>query len=147
MTAKAFIHDVFKGPSGKGSRGASVAGEAGGFQEMTMAEPAMSGVGWQELWKTKNFKGMLKKPGGIMAALFLAQMVAGHIGNKIGAARDQGLQQELIGQQMGMSEEDAYYQAALPSLTQERQVAQNALLQAIMSGRGQEMQVPGERRI
>jgi hypothetical protein len=97
--------------------------------------------------KSGNIKGILKKPGGILGALFLAQFLVGNLLKRGGGAMREGLQQGAIEQQAGMSPEDAYYQAALPGLAQERQAAQDALMQAILAGRGQQIQVPGERRI
>ena len=108
---------------------------------------AVAQEGLMSLIKSRNWKGVLKHPGGIVAGLMLAQFLYNSMKGKIGAARDMGMEEDFIGQQAGMSEEDAYYQAALPGLTQERQQAQDALLQAIMGGRGQKIQVPGERQI
>jgi len=132
----------------------ATSGAADSFQSIgapytgsTMGGGGPAQAGFMQLLKNKDWKGLMKNPGGIMAGLLLAQFLYGSLKGKVGAARDQGMQQELIGQQMDMSEEDAYYQAALPSLTQERQQAQDALLQAIMGGRGQKIQVPGERQI
>jgi len=57
------------------------------------------------------------------------------------------LERQAIEQQMGQSPDDMYYQAMAGSLGQERQQAQNALLQAIMSGRGQAPLARGERAV
>lgn len=113
----------------------------------TAAAEAVQANTWTGLLKSGDVRGMLKKPGGILGALFLAQFLAGQLLRRGGGIAQQGLQQEAIEQQAGMNPEDAYYQAALPELSQERQMAQNALLQAILTGRGQQIQVPGERRI
>jgi hypothetical protein len=48
---------------------------------------------------------------------------------------------------MARNPDDMYYQAMLPSLTGQRQQAQNALLQAILTGRGEALPVPGEKVI
>jgi hypothetical protein len=113
----------------------------------TAAAEAVKAGSWGGLLKAGNIKGMLKKPGGILGALFLAQFIMGRIMNRAGEAGERRLEGQAIDQQAGMSEEDAYYQAALPGLTQERQMAQDALMQSIMGGRGQPVQVPGEVRI
>jgi len=124
-------------------RAASAASKLAASESAAAAAKAGS---WKGLLQAGNVGGMLKKPGGMLGAIFLAQLLAGHLMNKAKGGLQQGLQQDLIGQQAGMSEEDAYYQAALPGLTQERQATQEALMQAIMGG-GQQVQVPGERRI
>jgi len=54
---------------------------------------------------------------------------------------------EGIQQQMDTDPEDMYYQAMMPDLMQQRKEAQNAFIQSIMGGRGQQQQVTGERQI
>lgn len=149
-STKQFAHDLFRPATGPGSRSAKP-GPADSMQMPEMKIPAGSTggapLGLMELWKNKDWKGMMKHPGGMLAGLMLAQFIYGHLKGKVGGAFQEGLQQDVIEQQAGMSEEDAYYQAALPGLTQERQMAQQALMQAILGGGQQAVQVPGERRI
>ena len=82
-----------------------------------------------------------------MGIFFLLQMVLNQMKKAGGTALQQNLQQQQIEGQMERSPEDVYYQAMLPQLSQQRQTAQNALLQAIMSGGGEVPMVPGERTI
>jgi hypothetical protein len=82
-----------------------------------------------------------------MAGLFLASLISKRLLGFTGEMAGQRTERMAIEQQTEADPEDLYYQAALPSLTAERQTAQNALLQTILGGRGMEMQVPGERRI
>lgn len=80
-------------------------------------------------------------------ALFLLSLLTNKLMQHQGTVATEGLQQEAIESQMNMSPDDRYYQAMMPELAQERQGAQNALMQAILGSRGQAMQVPGERMI
>ena len=57
------------------------------------------------------------------------------------------MQRDAMDQQMAQSPDNMYYQAMAGNLGQERQQAQNALLQAIMGGRGQAPPVKGERAV
>jgi hypothetical protein len=125
-------------PSGKGFHlaGAKKDVASRGFSEMLST--AM---------KTGKFGPLLKTPGGLIGAAFLAQFLVKYLMGQKRQISGMGLQREALEQQAGVSPEDAYFQAALPGLTQERQAAQMALMQAIMGGRGQPVQVPGEVRI
>lgn len=111
------------------------------------AKATAGGSGTIELLKAGKYGAALKTPGGMIGALFLLQMIMSRIMEHYKTSRGIRMQEGAIEEQMGRSPEDIYYQAALPSLIQERQEAQNALLQAILSGSGQTIQVPGERRI
>jgi len=148
MATKGFFHDIYRSAKGPGSRSARpAAAESMQIPEMTAPAGSTAGqAGLMSMIKGGDWKGVMKHPGGIVAGLMLAQFLYNSMKGKIGAARDMGMEEDFIGQQAGMSEEDAYYQAALPGLTQERQATQEALMQAIMGG-GQQVQVPGERRI
>jgi hypothetical protein len=100
------------------------------------------------LGKGKVGQAFKSHPGamGLGGALLLG-LILNKISGFAGQVSQENLQREAIGQQMGADPDDMYYQAMLPELTQERQGAQTALLQAILGGRGQQIQVPGERRI
>ena len=104
-------------------------------------------LGWGALLKAGDVKGMLKKPGGIFGALFIAQLLLGHFLKKKEGIEQTGMQGEVMNQQADMSEDDRYYQAMMPELAQERKGAQDALMQVILGSRGQALQVPGERQI
>lgn len=84
-----------------------------------------------------------------LGALFILQMIMGQMKKAGGTFLQQNLESQQIEGQTGRSSEDVYYQSMLPQLSQQRQTAQNALLQAIMSGSGagEQSMVPGERRI
>lgn len=106
--------------------------------------------GFMKLLGTKGLGGAMKAHPftSAIGIFFLIQMILNQIkkhGQKL--AIDQPLQRQQLEAQMSASPEDVYYQAALPSLMQERQGAQNALLQAILAGGGQMPSVPGERMI
>jgi hypothetical protein len=100
-----------------------------------------------DLLKGGKYGAALKTPGGMFGALMLAQFLVGQLMKRRQGIQMAGMQEEAITQQAEASPDEMYYQAALPSLTQERQGAQDALLQAILGERGQQIQVPGERRI
>ena len=82
-----------------------------------------------------------------LGAFFLYQILSKMIGQHAGTLMGQGLQGEQIEAQNTRNPEDMYYQAMLPELAGQKQAAQNALLQAILGGRGMTMPVPGERII
>jgi hypothetical protein len=100
------------------------------------------------LGKGQITKAFQKHPTGMgIGALLLMGLIGSRLMRHRGAMTEQGLQQEAIEGQMGMSPDDMYYQAMMPELAQERRGAQNALMQAILGDQGQVMQVPGERMI
>jgi len=91
-------------------------------------------------------------PGGAIStglgALFLLQMIMNQIKKHTQTlVIDQPLQRQQIEAQMAASPEDVYYQSMLPQLSQQKQMAQTAMLQAILSSGGQMPTVPGERII
>lgn len=112
------------------------------------AAPAAPGV-FSLLGKGKILQAFKANPAGMgIGAMFLINMLVSRLLQHQQTMGSMGAQTEHL-QAMGgmMNPEDSYYQAMMPSITQERQGAQNALLQAIMAGSGQEMSVPGERVI
>jgi hypothetical protein len=121
-------------------------GAGQGFN-LAAGRPAVAQPGVMDLLKGGKYGAALKTPGGMFGALMLAQFLVGQLMKRRQGIQAAGLQEEAITQQAEASPDEMYYQAALPSLTQERQGAQDALLQAILGERGQQIQVPGERRI
>ena len=118
-----------------GSVGKQVAGPFGG------AGAEMGG-----LKKLLSFAGK-HKMGSAVGAYFVIQMIMNAMKGHGGTLMQQGLESHQLKGQMAVNPEDAYYKAMLPSLSGQRQSAQNALLQAVLAGSGQTMQVPGERLI
>ena len=121
--------------------------KAAAVAKKTAATESVNANKWGALLKTGDVKGMLKKPGGIFGALFIAQLLLGHFLKRKEGIEQTGMQGEVMNQQADMSEDDRYYQAMMPELAQERRGAQDALMQVILGSRGQALQVPGERQI
>lgn len=119
---------------------AGVAGAGG------VAGGAVAGVGGEGLKGLLSYMGK-HKLGSAIGVYFLLQMILRAMKGHAGTFMQQGLQRQQIEGQMATSPEDVYYQAMLPQLSQQRQGAQNALLQAVLAGSGQTIPVPGERMI
>lgn len=89
--------------------------------------------------------------GGALGALLVGLLLKGMVSKQIQGSQQAGMQNVQLEhlQQMGqMGGADQYYAAALPELQQERQMAQQALMQMILGGgQGIPLQVPGERVI
>lgn len=130
-----------RGPKGRFISKAIKASVAGG---KTAAAAGGTGKIAGGIWKT------IKSPqfGKAMGVFFILQMIMSQM-KKHGQTLliDQPLQRQQLEGQANVNPEDAYYQSMLPSLTGQRQSAQNALLQAILGSSGQTMSVPGERLI
>ena len=125
--------------------GAEVAEATGGLFSRTKAGASelMSLLGKGNLkMAARKFPGTMST-GGLILLSLLTNKLMGHRQVMEG----EELQQQALETQMNMSPDDKYYQAMMPELVQERQGAQNALMQAILGSRGQVMQVPGERMI
>ena len=117
----------------------------------TAATEAAKANQWGSLLKNVGQKGglsaIVKKPGGLIGMMFIAQLLAGHFMNKQEGISQTGMEAEAINEQADASPDDMYYQAMMPELAQERRGVQDALMQAILGSRGQALQVPGERQI
>ena len=117
----------------------------------TAATDAVKANQWGSLLKNVGQKGglsaIVKKPGGLIGMMFIAQLLAGHFMNKQAGISQTGMEAEAIIEQADASPDDMYYQAMMPELAQDRRGAQDALMQAILGSRGQALQVPGERQI
>lgn len=128
-------------------KAAAMTRSAGGkFAKKAAASGAGAG-GLMSLLKAGKYGSALKTPTGMIGGYFVLSMLFNRIMKHYTETKQLGGQERLIESQMQASPEDAYYQAMLPQLTEERQGAQNALLQAILGGSGQMPQVPGERTI
>ena len=110
--AKSYVPGAAQRAANKGFAAVTKRRTAATAAKAAEAAAAKAGT-WGGMLKAGNVGGMLKKPGGMLGAIFLAQLLAGHLMKRAGGARQEGLQQELIGQQAGLSEEDAYYQACI----------------------------------
>lgn len=156
------LRDFLTGQAAKagGTAGAAVGGGAGSATTAAAMKSVVGGIGKKTAgaWagEAAGGQGMKQlfsymskhKLGSAIGIFFLIQMIMNQI-KKHGQtlAIDQPLQRQQLEAQMATSPEDVYYQAMLPQLSQQRQGAQNALLQAILSSGGGQMQVPGERMI
>ena len=100
------------------------------------------------LSKGKIGSAFKSSPGvmGIGSALILGMLLKKITGFGL-ENQQENITREGIQQQLDADPEDMYYQAMMPDLMQQRQQAQNAFIQSIAGGRGQKIQVPGERQI
>ncbi|KKL88967.1 hypothetical protein LCGC14_1919400, partial [marine sediment metagenome] len=93
-------------------------------------------------FKTKMGKGI-----GIAALVaMIANQFAGKGEQHLQTMQTQQMQMGQMDQMAGTGD-DQYYAAALPELRGQRREAQNAMLGTLLGGQGQQIQVPGERRI
>lgn len=132
----------------KGTQAAKI---SGGFDPIAGAKDLFGILGKSKAAGGGIGKAFGKYPGtmGIGSALILGMILKKLFGEEGVALTNQreNVRRGAVQQQLDVPEEDMYYQAMLPQLSQEREQAQNMLIQAIMGGRGQPMQVPGEVRI
>jgi len=81
--------------------------------------------------------------GGVILLQLLMDRIMKHTGDE--GAR--GVQEAAINQGMESSPDDMYYQAMAGDLSGDRRQAQDALLAAILQGRGQTLLAKGERAV
>jgi hypothetical protein len=149
MAARKVVSKVKSAASAAGARvkkaAGKAAGEAAGGGNAAVKLPGL----WEMLKGGAGFGEILKAhPWQIgLGSLFLLQLIFSRILQHYKSYSQVSGQEGLLNAQLQASPEDVYYQAMLPQLTQERQAAQTALLQAILSGTGQVPLVPGERMI
>ena len=100
-------------------------------------------------WYKKNLGISKGVAGNIGLGVMLAMMIKGMFTKEQQFRQTTGMQdiQAEHLRQTGAMGADQYYAAALPELQQERQMAQQALMQMIMGGQNVPLQVPGERMI
>ena len=134
-------------------------GSGGIGQAMGQREVIAAGLRRQAALNTLNpatpvakegaLAGMLKNPQiKSMGLMMLASFLVKNIMSQMGDVSKQNLEAEgMENMASNLNSEDMYYQAMMPGLQQEQQASQDMLMQALLGGRGQQVQVPGERRI